>query len=114
MVDARFHFKNFEPDTGLRHRANATLDRILDRAPYGTHAVAMLEREQEGYRASIDLYSKRGPFIASSVGLTAMEALAAVEAKLGRQLALWRANRGIGGAASGRSGEREAEPALTA
>jgi hypothetical protein len=71
---------------------------VLDRSPYGSRAIAILEQEKDGaYRCALDIYSKQGPFIASAVGRTPLESVRAIEAKIGRQLELWRKNRGMGG-----------------
>jgi hypothetical protein len=88
-----FEFKGFRPDDELRSRADQTLERILDASPYGAAAAAMLEKEGDGYRCSIDVYSRFGPFIASAKAAKPAEALTQAERALSRKFVAWKARR---------------------
>ncbi len=79
---SQFHFKNFDADESLRFEANCALCRILDRAPADSTAVAVLEKQDAGFRCSLDIYSRLGPFIATSFSATAAGAIQAVEENL--------------------------------
>jgi hypothetical protein len=83
---SQFHFKNFDVDEVTRSVANLALVRILDLAPYGSKAVAVLEKQPEGYCCSVDVYSRRGLFVASVVRATAADAIHAIEKKLKKQI----------------------------
>jgi hypothetical protein len=78
-MNSQFHFKNVEANDDLKSAANLTLCKILDRAPYDSTAVALLEKQENGYRCSLDIYSLRGPFMASTVGKTPLSAIQAIE-----------------------------------
>lgn len=90
----QIHFKNFEADETLSTAANLALNRIVDRSPLGSSAVALIERETQGYRCYIDIYSRTGPFMASTVRSTALEALNAAEEKVNRQIEWRRSHHG--------------------
>ena len=87
---SQVHFTNFEADESLRILANSVLSKILDRAPSDSTAVALLERQEEGYRCSLDVFSRQGPYMASVVRATAAEAIRGIEEKLEEQLSRWR------------------------
>jgi hypothetical protein len=78
----QLHYKNFEPDEAVRSVANLALSRILDQAPYGSAAIALLEKQEDGFRFTLDVYSRRGPFCATFLRSTAGEAIRAVEQKV--------------------------------
>jgi hypothetical protein len=78
----------------LKSVANLALSKILDRAPCDSKAVALLEKQDDGYRCSLDIYSLLGPFMASSVRPTAIGAIYAVEEKLKNQMEFWWSHRG--------------------
>jgi hypothetical protein len=101
-MQTQFHFKNMTPEPALRFTANATLDRILAKSPYGARAVAILEPDGESFRCALDIYSPQGPFMASAVGPTPLQVLRSIEARIGSQIEWWRAHRGM--AASSVSG----------
>ncbi len=88
-MNRQFHFKGFDPDAHLRSYANLVLDRLLDRSPYGATAVALLEKEDRGFRCLLDIYSTQGPFITSAVGKTALDALHAMEEKMVSKINRW-------------------------
>jgi hypothetical protein len=90
----QIHFKDFEADEQLKSAANAALTRVVDRSPWGSSAVALLEKQEEGYRCSIDIYSRSGPFMASTVRPTALETLRATEEKIKKQIDWCRSRRG--------------------
>ena len=92
---SQFHFKNFEADESIRTRANLSLSRILDRGPCDSRAVALLEAQEQGFfRCSVDIYSRQGPFMASTVRTSVEEAIQAAEDKIKGQLEWWWAHRG--------------------
>jgi hypothetical protein len=89
-MKSQFHFKNVEADDDLKSTAHLALSKILDRAPCDSTAVALLEKQENGYRCSLDIYSLQGPFMASTVRPTALGAIYAVEEKLRNQIEfLW-------------------------
>jgi hypothetical protein len=88
-----FHFKSFEPGTGVRRKAEDVLDRIMDLAPYGSIAVALLERQDDGYRCSMDVYSKIGPFMASAMAQSAFDALEILEKRMVARIDRWKRHR---------------------
>ncbi len=84
----RFHFKNFEADESIKTIANISLGKVLDRAPCGSTAIALIEKQEQGYRCSIDIYCVQGPFMVSLARSTVTEAIQAVEEKLTKQIEL--------------------------
>ena len=94
-MNHQFHFKNFEAPFKLRFQANVVLNRILDVAPYGAIGFGLLEKQDgDCYRCTLDIHSKDGPFMASAVKSTPVQALEEVEAKIRRQLDWWKSHRG--------------------
>jgi hypothetical protein len=89
----QFHFKGFEADEGIKLSANRTLGRLMDRAPYDSNAVALLEKDESGYRCSIDIYSRQGPFMANVHRETVSESLRAIERRLKTQIEWWWSHR---------------------
>ena len=86
----QFHFKDFDADEATQVAASSTLEQILDRAPHGAAAIALLEKQKEGYRCSIELYTRKGPFIASTIRTSALDAIHATEDRIRRQAdAMW-------------------------
>jgi hypothetical protein len=100
-MNNQFHFKNIELNDELKSIANLMLSKILDKAPCDSKAVALLEKEDDGYRCSVDIYSLLGPFMASSVRPTAIGAIYAVEEKLKNQIDFWWSHRGAARQISG-------------
>ena len=84
-----FTFVGFEPDEELRIQANRSLDRLLENAPYGSIAVALLEKNEAGYRCSIEIYSRNGPFTGSGSDHTGKGALETVLKILAPRLKRW-------------------------
>ncbi len=84
-----FHFKDFIPDAVLRHQANRTVDRLLELAPYGAVAVALVEPDGNQFRCKIEIYSKNGPFIAETTRPTAMQAVSQAGQALTAKLLRW-------------------------
>lgn len=89
----QFQFFGFDPDDDLKNNANRSLDRLLDLSPYGSVAVALLERTTEGFRCAIDLYTQHGPFIAHACQSTASQALTHVCEALQKKLVRWKETR---------------------
>lgn len=91
----QFNFKDFEPDFKLRLEANLVLDRTMDLAPYGAIGIGLMEKRGEGdYCCAFDIYSNRGPFMASAVGSSPNEALRCLEEKINKQLSWWKSRCG--------------------
>ncbi len=88
-----FHFFGFEPDEELRTYAEQRLDRLLDLSPYGSVAVALLEKTEHGFRCVVSVYTKHGPFIAESTQYLADEALVHVMKTLTSKIENWREAR---------------------
>src|SRR3954452_13942705 len=84
------YFKDFIPDDSLRSEMELALNRILDRAPYGAVAVALLQLEGVRYRCSVDVYSHYGPFIANFVQNTPHLAMHQAEISLLEKLNKWK------------------------
>ena len=85
----RFYFKGFEPNEVLKSKANIAMNRMLDIAPYGSTAVALLEKDENGYHCLLDVYSRHGPFTASASYSTQLETIALIEKKMTEQLCRW-------------------------
>lgn len=90
---SQFYFKGFNPEEALQFEANQVLDRVIERAPYESTVVALLEMEAEQYRCAIDVYSRLGPFIAQSGHPNPLLALHAAERMIGEKLKHWRESR---------------------
>lgn len=105
-MNRQFHFKGFDPDLKLRSQADRVLNRLMDRAPYGATAVALLEREAQGFRCLLDIYSPQGPFITSAAGKTALDALNGVEQKMISKMDRWMNARMDSGTSRSPQGER--------
>jgi len=84
-----FNFIGFIPDDDLRFQANCTVEELLDLAPYGAIAVSLLEKSEDTYRCSIEIYSHHGPFTASSSSPSPKEALETVLGLLAPRLKRW-------------------------
>lgn len=87
---SKFEFMGFLPNEELREKSNLALERLLDLAPYGSIAVALLEKTDVTYSCAIEIYSKQGPF---SVRVTDARAEAVLEAAvraLSRKLDQWK------------------------
>ena len=90
-----FNFLGFSPDQNLERKANLAVERLLDLAPRGSMAVALLEQENASFRCAIEIYSKQGPFIARGCADTAESALEAVVRSLSKKLDRWRGRREV-------------------
>lgn len=88
----KFHFKGFEPTEDLQNKADMALDRLLERAPFGSYVNAMIEKEGSHYRCTINLYSSQGPFFASAVGSNVLGSLERAEGMLSKKLKQWKNN----------------------
>lgn len=84
-----FNFIGFDPDDQLRMEANGIVAELLDLAPLGSIAVAMLEKSEDRYRCSIEIYSHHGPYTASSSDLSPNAALQTVLGLLAPRLKRW-------------------------
>ncbi len=68
MADKQVLFKNMRPTPEERTYADSVVQSILAAAPYDSRALALLEKTEDGYRCSIDIYSQfGGPFIGEAV-----------------------------------------------
>ncbi len=90
---SQFHFKNFNPDETLKSKANIVLSRILDMSPYGSTATALLEKEECGYRCSLDIFSLHGPIAASVVYSNPLEAISLIEMRVTDLISNWKERR---------------------
>lgn len=89
MALPEFSFIGFEPDDDLRMQANCSLDELLEMAPHGSIAVALLEKNEAGYRCSIEIYSQHGPFSASGSDHNGKDALETVIRLIAPKLKRW-------------------------
>lgn len=89
----KFQFLGLEPEPELRADAERKLDRLLDLSPYGSVAVALLEKTEHGFRCAVSVYTKHGPFVAESSQDTADEALVHVTKTLTTKIENWREAR---------------------
>jgi hypothetical protein len=65
MSAQRVVFKNMQPSAEEKNFAHTVVQSILEAAPHDSRALALMEKVEEGYRCSIDIYSPfGGPFIA--------------------------------------------------
>ena len=87
---SQFYFKDLNPSKELRSEANQTLDRILDEAPFGAITIVLIEKDGAQYRCSVDIYTKNGPLIASTVQATPLMAIKHVEDVLLTKLGKWK------------------------
>lgn len=92
-MQTQFQFLGFEPDHELRVEAQHKLERLLDQAPYGSFAVAVIEKMDQGYRCAIDIYTINGPFVAQSQHTSAGAALNRVMKMLTLRIERWREKR---------------------
>ncbi len=86
----KFQFLGFEPEPELRADAERRLNRLLDLSPYGSVAVALLEKTEHGFRSAVSVYTKHGPFVAEFCQDTADEALVHVMKTLTTKIENWR------------------------
>lgn len=86
---SQFLFKNIDTDDEIRSTANLALNRILEYAPYDSTAVAVLEKVESGYRCSLDIYTRQGPFMTNVFRATCVEAIQAIEEKTMAQIKWW-------------------------
>ena len=75
MKDRELHFKNMTPAKDVESYAHSVVDDILQSAPVDSRAIALMEKTEDGYWASLDIYSKSGPYIGRAFGAEASEAL---------------------------------------
>lgn len=92
---SQFHFKNFDANEEVKSIANVALDRLNELDGGASTAVGLLEKEEHGYRCSLDIHSRRGPFMASTVRPEAQEAIRAAELKLKKQIEWSRSHWGL-------------------
>ena len=88
-----FIFKGFNPESEVNRKARKVLDQILDRAPYGATATAVLEKDGDRFRCSISIHSTHGPFMASVVDLNIEGVLERIERTMNRKLLNWNRRR---------------------
>src|SRR4051812_33060512 len=92
-MNSHFHFKGFSPTAELMFLARSSLDKALDKAPYATSAVALIEKEKDGFRCSLDVYSRYGPFLTSALDPTAIGAITEIRRKFERQIERWNSQK---------------------
>ncbi len=86
----QFNYVGFSPDENLRDAASLTLERILDMAPYGAKAAALIEKCDGKYRSALELYSRIGPLVANAVGTNPLQVIEAIERSLKSKLEKWK------------------------
>src|SRR5579885_3616410 len=91
-MSARFVFMGLE-DPELERSASLRLSRLMDGAPYDSSSAALLRKAENGFWASIDIYSTHGPFAARVSATTAAEAINKALTKVSERLENWRAKR---------------------
>jgi hypothetical protein len=85
-----FNFIGFSPNENLREKSNLVLNRLLELAPYGSVAVALLEKDARSYGCSIEIYSEQGPFTARCHDDSPEVALENVTRSLSQKLEHWK------------------------
>jgi ribosome-associated translation inhibitor RaiA len=104
-----FNFMGFTPTESLLQKAKLTIDRLLQAAPYGAIAVAMIEKttttphltersSPEAYRCVIEIYSQHGPFTAHCSHSNCERAVEKVTQSLEKKLLDWKLRRNLVGA----------------
>lgn len=88
-----FTFIGFDPDQDTVKKAYAILDRLMNHAPYGSMAVALLQKESQIFRCAIEIYSLHGPFTAQAFNPSPEEALKTVAFALSEKLQKWKLSR---------------------
>ncbi len=88
-----FNFIGFAPDDETRRKANLALERLLDIAPYGSIAVALLQKDEVSYQCAIEIYSKLGPFTARASDASPSDALEGVLRSLSKKMDRWKSMR---------------------
>ncbi len=91
-MSTRFVFMGLE-DPDLERSATLRLSRLMDGAPYDSSAAALLKKAENGFWASIDIYSTHGPFAARVTATTAAEAINRAISKISECLENWRTKR---------------------
>jgi hypothetical protein len=84
-----FQFFGFNPTDELKTKAIRALDRLLDIAPYGSMAVALMRKDEDMYCCSIEIFSKRGPFVARVSQKTPEASLEKSARMLSKKLERW-------------------------
>lgn len=92
-MSTQFQFFGFKPTYHLRKKACRSLNRLLDISPYGSMAVAILEKTQDGFRCAIDIYTRYGPLISQIRSKTAHKAIERVCETLEGKINTWRSCR---------------------
>ncbi len=88
-----FNFIGFDPDEDIKNKAYLAAERLLDIVPYGSMAVALLQKDEISYRCAIEIYSKHGPFTARASDTTPDAALESVVRTLSKKLVRWKERR---------------------
>jgi hypothetical protein len=92
----QFCFQGMEQDADLERTANLRLIQLLAYAPPGAIAIAIVQKAEKNYSASIEVSSPFRNFSASAVGLSAQVVVDRVLSKIEGQLFDWRFGSGRG------------------
>jgi len=88
-----FNYIGFEPGAELEKSAEKTLERLMAASPYGSMAVAMLEKVENGYECAIEIYSRNGSIIARASSQFPGGALDVVSKSLARKIKRWKVSK---------------------
>lgn len=88
-----FNYIGFEPSAELERSAERTLERLMAASPYGSMAVAMLEKTEDIYECAIEIYSRNGSIIARASSHSPSDALDVVSKSLARKIKRWKVSR---------------------
>lgn len=92
-----FNFKGFSPSESLRLKSFRSLERIVNRAPSDASVVAVLEKDGDLFRCSVEVVSSGLPFSVSMSHRFADIALDKAELAALRRLDRWCNSRMIRG-----------------
>jgi hypothetical protein len=79
MSLVQFKYRNFQPTEELGFEASDVLAHVQDHAPMGATMIAMMEKKENTYICTLEIYSRRGPTYASSSDENPIEALKKLE-----------------------------------
>lgn len=86
-------YRGFEPSEEIKLKADEVLNQLVDRAPFGAFVNAMIEKEGEHFRCTVNLFSQQGPFYASIVDSDISKTLERVKTTLIKKLISWRKSK---------------------
>lgn len=92
-MNSDFNFVGFGPTENLREKANVVLDRLLESAPSGAVAAALIEKDEYSFCCAIEIYSRKGPLTARGYNSSPDVALENVARSLSNKLKHWKEAR---------------------